>query len=79
MKKKTDNNHDTKTYLHVYGRIERGRGKTGLVKIGAMFPHEKGDGYGIVLDALPRNFHETGELVAFPARERSEGAEETGA
>lgn len=77
MKKTTDN--DSKSYLHVYGRIDRGRGKAVLVKVGAMFPHEKGDGYGIVLDALPRNFHETGELVAFPARERGEGSEETGA
>jgi len=72
-------NTDNKAYLVVYGRIERGRGKTTLVKVGAMFPHEKGEGFGIVLDALPRNFHETGELVAFPARERSEGSEETGA
>lgn len=70
---------EPKTYLNVYGSIERGRGKNALVKIGAMFPHKEGKGFTIILDALPRNFQETGELVVFPPRERDEASEEEGA
>lgn len=70
---------DTKPYLNVYGSMERGRGKTDLVKVGAMFPHKEGKGFTIILDALPRNFAETGKLVAFPPRERDGASEEEGA
>ena len=73
------NNETSKSYLNVYGSMERGRGKTVLVKVGAMFPHKEGKGFTIILDALPRNFHTTGELIAFPPRERGEASEEEGA
>ena len=72
-------NETSKTYLNVYGSIDRGRGKSSLVKVGAMFPHKEGKGYTIILDALPRNIHETGELVVFPPRERDDASEEEGA
>ncbi len=72
-------NDTSKAYQNVYARIERGRGKSHLVKIGAMFPHKEDDGFNIILDALPLNFHESGELISFPPREREEASEEEGA
>jgi hypothetical protein len=46
--------------------------KTYFTKVGAMWPHKKGDGFNIILEALPI----TGELVCFPPKEKEDKQEE---
>ena len=45
----------------VYSIIERPKQDDFWLNIGVAFPHEKGDGFNVVLQALP--LHENGKLV----------------
>lgn len=45
----------------VYSIIERPRQEDFWLNIGMAFPHEKGDGFNVVLQALP--LHSNGKLV----------------
>jgi hypothetical protein len=46
-----------KPSLYAYHVKERGDGqKAAWIRIGAAWPHEKGNGFSIQLDALPFNF-----------------------
>jgi hypothetical protein len=66
---------------YVYGSTPRDKGRRDLLtRIGAAWKHEKGDGIGITIEALPLSF--SGKLVLFPpkAAEAAEAAaEEDGA
>lgn len=48
---------------------QNGQKKTRWTKVGVAFPLRNGDGFSIILDALPTN----GKLVMMPPREREGG------
>ena len=61
----------------VYSIIERPKQDDYWLNIGVAFPHEKGDGFNIILQALP--IHGNGKLVVRPydpdkAKGKPEGA-----
>ena len=65
--------------FYVYGSTPRDKGRKDLLtRIGAAWRHEKGDGIGINIEALPLNF--SGKFVLFPpkAAEAAEAASHEG-
>ena len=55
----------------VYSVREGKDGKKFWNRVGAAFPHKEGDGFNVVLEALPLD----GKLVVMPPRETEEVAE----
>jgi hypothetical protein len=59
-----------------YGELDLGRRQPVLIKIGAAWRHEKGEGVGIQIDALPLNFN--GRVVLLEPREDNDASERSG-
>jgi len=64
-----------KPTYYAYAEVDRGRRQPALVRIGAAWPHEKGSGIGIQVDALPLNFN--GRLVLFEPKPDGKGEDGT--
>ncbi len=62
-----------------YGELDLGRRQPVLIKIGAAWAHEKGNGMGIQVDALPLNFNGRIVLLEPRAEEQSDRDAEEGA
>jgi hypothetical protein len=51
--------------FNAYGEKQIGNRRTALIRIGAAWPHEKGNGFTIQVDAMPLNFD--GRIVVLEA------------
>lgn len=59
----TNATNDSRPVHNLYFVVDPGKGRRKRwIKVGAMFPHEDGDGFSVFIDAIPVGFD--GNLVA---------------